>query len=236
MGEEWHYTHQGEEHGPVSSSELKQLAAAGGLLPSDLVWKDGLSDWVPATKLKGVSFSAPRPTPPRRPPAPKPPVRPPAMRSNTTRYDGGQDKNTWVKGIHNQRFAISVAAGAGMLSTFLPWVHAPIIGSVSGTAGDGWITLVLFVPAMVLALLGEKSQILDGGQRLGAVIPAGVAGLIGLIKIVNFYSTMSNAARDNPFAKAFSGTVQIGIGIYLLIAAGAAVGILAWVLAKPSHR
>ena len=55
----WHYTKQGEELGPVSSSQLKGLAASGELLPTDLVWKEGLSDWMPARKLRGLFPDAP---------------------------------------------------------------------------------------------------------------------------------------------------------------------------------
>lgn len=119
-----------------------------------------------------------------------------------------------------------------MLATFLPWVHAPIIGSVFGTAGDGWITLVLFIPAMVLALSGTKLYPVMGGARLGAAIPAGIAAFIGLEKIVSFKSKMGDLPRDNPFAQALSASVQIGIGIYLLIAAGITLVVLSWVLAK----
>jgi tetratricopeptide (TPR) repeat protein len=70
--------------GPVSSSELKGMAASGQLRPDDLVWADGMPDWMPASKLKGL-FSevprgivpAPRPVPPIPPvsehrPAPRP--------------------------------------------------------------------------------------------------------------------------------------------------------------------
>ena len=70
---EWHYAKNGERTGPVSSSELKKLAAEGTLQTDDLVWKEGWPDWKPASKLKGlfpepeVSSSAPPPTPPSAP-------------------------------------------------------------------------------------------------------------------------------------------------------------------------
>lgn len=54
---EWMYFVDGQQHGPVSSQELRQLAAAGKLSPTDLVWREGLADWAPAAKLKGL-FSA----------------------------------------------------------------------------------------------------------------------------------------------------------------------------------
>ncbi len=54
MAKEWHYSRDGEQHGPISQDELKALAASGQLQPGDLVWKDGMTDWVPASKVKGL--------------------------------------------------------------------------------------------------------------------------------------------------------------------------------------
>jgi hypothetical protein len=45
--------------GPVSSDDLKQLAAAGELTADDLIWKEGLDDWKPAGQLKGLLPEAP---------------------------------------------------------------------------------------------------------------------------------------------------------------------------------
>jgi hypothetical protein len=50
----------GQRFGPVAAHQLKALAAAGQLLPTDLVWREGMADWRPASQCKGL-FSA---TPP----------------------------------------------------------------------------------------------------------------------------------------------------------------------------
>jgi TM2 domain-containing membrane protein YozV len=54
MASEWYYSHDGERHGPVSTDELKELAAGGKLGPDDLVWKDGMDNWIPAGKVKNL--------------------------------------------------------------------------------------------------------------------------------------------------------------------------------------
>jgi PPM family protein phosphatase len=41
MADSWYYTHAGSSQGPVSHEQLKQLAAAGNLAPTDLVWPEG---------------------------------------------------------------------------------------------------------------------------------------------------------------------------------------------------
>ena len=55
MANEWHYTINGQQAAaPVSATQLKLLATSGQLKPTDLVWQDGMLDWVPASALKGL--------------------------------------------------------------------------------------------------------------------------------------------------------------------------------------
>lgn len=60
MAAEWHYRHRGEQKGPVSGGELKRLATSGQIEANDLVWRDGLPKWVPASKVPGL---IPEPSP-----------------------------------------------------------------------------------------------------------------------------------------------------------------------------
>jgi serine/threonine protein phosphatase PrpC len=41
MTDRWYYTHAGQTLGPVAAVRLRQLAAAGQLLPTDLIWPEG---------------------------------------------------------------------------------------------------------------------------------------------------------------------------------------------------
>jgi hypothetical protein len=52
MASEWHYSRDGEDFGPVSSAELKQLAATGKLLRTDVLWKEGMTEWKPAGEFR----------------------------------------------------------------------------------------------------------------------------------------------------------------------------------------
>lgn len=54
MANEWFYTKNGERFGPVSGQQLKELAAKGQLAPADLVWKEGMKQWLPAKNIKGL--------------------------------------------------------------------------------------------------------------------------------------------------------------------------------------
>lgn len=69
MASEWYYSKDGARLGPVPSQRLKELAASGELGPNDLVWKEGLTEWKPASTLKGL-FPASQPKPAGPPPLP----------------------------------------------------------------------------------------------------------------------------------------------------------------------
>ncbi|MDB5320819.1 MAG: hypothetical protein JWN40_2450 [Phycisphaerales bacterium] len=51
---EWHYSSNGQQLGPVTSAQLKQLVGSGQLQATDMVWKDGMADWAPAGRIKGL--------------------------------------------------------------------------------------------------------------------------------------------------------------------------------------
>jgi len=53
-GSHWYYAQDDQQLGPVSSAELRKLAASGQLAPDDLVWRDGMEDWVTARVVKGL--------------------------------------------------------------------------------------------------------------------------------------------------------------------------------------
>jgi uncharacterized RDD family membrane protein YckC len=59
MPTQWYYAIDGQEHGPVGSAQLKQLAASGQLSHADLIWREGLADWVEARQLKALWTAAP---------------------------------------------------------------------------------------------------------------------------------------------------------------------------------
>lgn len=55
---EWFFAKNGQQNGPVSHDELRQLAQTGGLDAKDLVWNSTMKDWVPAGQVETL-FGAP---------------------------------------------------------------------------------------------------------------------------------------------------------------------------------
>lgn len=72
---QWFIARDGKQHGPVSDLELKKLVELAHLKPTDLVWRQGFSDWRTAASVFPTIGETPRPAPPSQPPsAPKAPA------------------------------------------------------------------------------------------------------------------------------------------------------------------
>lgn len=54
-GRTYYYARDGARFGPLTDDELKQLAAYGQLLRNDLIWKEGMANWVEAARLDWLS-------------------------------------------------------------------------------------------------------------------------------------------------------------------------------------
>jgi hypothetical protein len=54
----WHYAQNDVQKGPVTFDELKAIMASGNLNGLDLVWTDGMKEWVPAQTVAGLSSIA----------------------------------------------------------------------------------------------------------------------------------------------------------------------------------
>lgn len=71
MATNWHYAKNGEKHGPITATQLKELAKTGQLAPDDLVWREDMKEWRKAASVRGLhsefpsitqAASVPRPT------------------------------------------------------------------------------------------------------------------------------------------------------------------------------
>ncbi len=90
MANEWYVQHGGKQYGPMTSANLKKLAAEGKISPNTTVRLGSEGNWVPAARVQGL-FAAGQAAAPRAaqfpaatpPPAPKavdlaaPPIAPP---------------------------------------------------------------------------------------------------------------------------------------------------------------
>src|SRR5262245_46811409 len=104
MATNWFYISNGSTRGPVAAAELKALAGAGKLLPTDPVWTNGMATWLPASTVQGL-FSPPAPVakgPPPLPVAKKGPPPLPALKAQ----DGptrAEEEARWERGARWER-------------------------------------------------------------------------------------------------------------------------------------
>jgi len=150
---EWFYAKDNKQLGPVSAAELKQLADAGTLRPDDLVWREGMDDWQPARKIKGL-FEEAAPPPPSgaRPPRPAAPAGPrPALEKSAAVF------SRFGEGTGRHLFDILLELVRGQFT-------APLIdstGRLFGACGHYGLYAAVLVLLAFSLLLGIKTNRLD---------------------------------------------------------------------------
>lgn len=59
----WYYSDNGQQAGPVSQEEIESRLREGAMGPDNLVWKEGMPEWLPASQVLGAAvtqgFSSP---------------------------------------------------------------------------------------------------------------------------------------------------------------------------------
>ena len=56
---QWHYVENGQSVGPVDEAVLRERASSGLLGPADLVWTEGMPDWIAAGTVPQIITSGP---------------------------------------------------------------------------------------------------------------------------------------------------------------------------------
>lgn len=114
--------------------------------------------------------------------------------------------------MNAKRVGVVVLSSVGMAATFLPWAGIGMLG-VSGTAGDGWMTLAAFFGALSIAVFVRRTEPLTGGMRAGIL---GVSVLALAVGITDLSKVASGA-----------GAAFVGPGLWLVCVAGVALCLVA---------
>lgn len=117
--------------------------------------------------------------------------------------------------MSDQRIAIAMLAGLGVLSTFMPWVELPVVGYKLGTEYSGWITFALFSIVFVVSFIGDRSKPLKGGKLYAVIAAAILAAGIGIWEIFDMES--------NIFA-------NVTYGLYLMVISGTVIPLAAFII------
>jgi hypothetical protein len=188
MADEWYYTNNGQQQGPVTTAALKQLAATQRLQPGDLVWREGLATWVPARSAKGLfaeaptvgysaeAAAAPAPTPVAPLPEEDEPAaepRPPRRRADEDRPrrrraeddDEDEDRPRRRRAARSNKGLIIglVAGGAGLLVLLVVVVLLVVL--LGSGAGSGSYTVNL-APWTQPGCQHERTVYFKGGEAV----------------------------------------------------------------------
>jgi len=178
---EWYYAHDGQQAGPVSAVELKQLADAGRLRPDDLVWQEGMKDWTPARKVKGL-FEAKLAVTPTSPAVAAPPVVATPLVKTADRPPSGIERITiaTTERAPAERPAVAetpvVAAVAREAVPRRPWVES-LLAAIARHTGRPFVEAasVLFTEVghwgLYAAMLGSLGLGIACAMRLHDYVP-----------------------------------------------------------------
>lgn len=136
MPAEWYYLQDGQPHGPVERDTLQQLLTLHALSAETHVWRQGMSEWLPASSL---GFQTPSPVPVEPPPAPIAPPPPPIGR---------------VAGSIAEPAPPPVAVRAGVVTAPAAVGTTSSRGVTRGNSGDAHRLLLLGVVAALSIVIG----------------------------------------------------------------------------------
>ena len=90
--------------------------------------------------------------------------------------------------MNKQRKFVLIAAVAGVISMFLPWVSISLLGftqSVNGMHGSGILVFLCFAASGIVAYLGDQTKNLDKTMWLVTLIAGALATLIVIWYIID---------------------------------------------------
>jgi hypothetical protein len=189
MADQWHYqTRGGKQVGPVSGTELRQLAASGQLSPTDLVWKDGMGAWVPASSIKGLFNSNPAPLLVSAAPSVGPDARRDADEDDDDRDDSGRASRQGSPSGHANALAAITATEFGLSSTMLGGMTLmgqlyPLLGAMAAEAASGGGMVGATLMLMVFLLLSIFAGFLGVMGILTALRKAQAGGTYSIVGI-----------------------------------------------------
>jgi uncharacterized RDD family membrane protein YckC len=211
MAEEWYVGSNGQQSGPFTLQQLRQMAASGQLSKTDLIWKQGLASWVACSSVKGLfpavaDFSptllrpAPRPTaPPPRGPVPS------EGDLVVSEVTGGVDPLSTVQLTH---ITETITGAPFQLAEFLPRVGATLLDGL-------FVGLITCIPSVILIgiLVAANANNLqdDFGQNVqGNAEAVGLtinicSSLIQLVVGAIYYVTLDSSAKQGTWGKQIVG-------------------------------
>lgn len=121
--------------------------------------------------------------------------------------------------MSKQRKYVLIAAAAGIIGVFCPWVS--VFGfSINGFHGVGIFIFLCLIAAGALTLMGDQTKNLDKTYWMITLIAGGLAALIMIINFINVLSDLS----------------ALGFGFYLTLLGSIGVVAAAFMFRSPEDN
>lgn len=206
MAEEWYVGSNGQQSGPFTPQQLRQMAAFSQLSKTDLIWKEGLANWVPCSAVKGLfpaaadfsPTSSPRPAPPG--PTGQPPRGP-------VPSDGGLVVSEVSRGVdplltgQTTSIPTTITGTPFHLAEFLPRVGAALLDALF-LGLIGCIPNVLVVVMLTMATANANNP--DDAQAAGILANVCI-NIIGFVVAAIYYVMLDASAKQGTWGKQIVG-------------------------------
>jgi len=172
---QWYYTRGGQQAGPVSADQLRQMAATGQVAPNELVWREGMANWQPIGSVPDLGAAA---APPAA--APADPYAPPYQQPGAAYPQPG---------FQQMGYAPTSQSYNGMA------IAALVCGLVGLACG-----IILGIIAIILGVIARNGMRKSGNmQGYGLALAGVILGIIDIVShgIFNFFwiTNMHHATR-----------------------------------------
>lgn len=152
MTDTWYVGIKGQRSGPFTSSQVRQMAARGELGPGDMLWREGMADWVVASTVKGLFGEPVEPV--------SNPYAPPAA----TVLDSGSSGVTPTVVGFPSGYSFAAAAELTMRTVRARWGLLVVVGLVLIA-----VYAALAIPQVGLQIVGVATGDEDMSKLLGGV-------------------------------------------------------------------
>jgi uncharacterized RDD family membrane protein YckC len=210
MAEEWYVGSNGQQSGPFTLQQLRQMAASGQLSKTDLIWKEGLADWVPCSSAKGL-FSAEADLSPTSSPRPAPRPTAPPPRSPVP-SDGGLVVSEVTRGVDPllagqiTPMTATITGTPFQLAEFLPRVGAALLDGL-------FVGLMSCIPSGIVGAILFAANANDPQGAEAAGVLAQVCGnIIGFVIAAVYYVTLDASAKQGTWGKQIVGLKVTDLG------------------------
>jgi uncharacterized membrane protein len=180
----WYLSRDGQQYGPVTDQQVRELLGRGQLLPTDYVWREGFGEWTMAQTVPGLFLAA---VPPPNPVTPGPVVVRSSMAAPEAAHSSSPEAQPRPPGNHpilpqtSGEPVSTTAAMAAYVLMLIPIPFFPLIGVIVALVNLGttsewlsthfrWQLRTFLIGLLYIFIGGVTAQLVIGVVMILAAI------------------------------------------------------------------